>query len=68
MIRSAAVASMLLAATLLSACTTTQPGTGAACDALRPALPTYSRDDTEQSKKEGATFLDVFNATCGKRK
>ena len=66
MIRSAAIASMLLAATLLSACnTTTQPGTGAACDALRPALPTYSTKDTEQSKREGATFLDVFNATCG---
>ena len=68
MIRSAAIASMLLAATLLSACNTTQPGTGAACDALRPALPTYSPDDTEQSKREGATFLDVFNATCGKQK
>ena len=68
MIRSAAVASMLLATTLLSACATTPPGTGAACDALRPALPTWSRNDTEQSKREGATFLDVFNATCGKRK
>ena len=68
MIRSAAIASMLLAATLLSACNTTPPGTGAACDALRPVLPTYSTNDTEQSKREGATFLDVFNATCGKRK
>ena len=58
---------LALALTLtLTACTTTPPGTGAACDALRPALPTYSRDDTEQSKREGATFLDVFNATCGK--
>ena len=47
-------------------CTTTPPGTGAACDALRPVLPTYSTKDTEQSKEEGATFLDVFNATCGK--
>ncbi len=66
MIRIAAIASMLLAATLLAACTTTPPGTGAACDALRPALPTYSTNDTEQSKREGATFLDVFDATCGK--
>jgi len=50
----------------LYACTTTPPGTGAACDALRPVLPTYSTEDTEQSKREGATFLDVFEATCAK--
>ena len=56
----------LAAMLLLAGCTTTGPGTGAACDALRPALPTWSRDDTEQSKREGATFLDVFNATCPK--
>ena len=55
-----------LLACLLSGCHTTPPGTGAACDALRPALPTWSAEDTEQSKREGATFLDVFNATCGK--
>ena len=48
-------ATTIVIAVLLSGCTTTQPGTGAACDALRPALPTYSRDDTEQSKREGAT-------------
>ena len=56
----------MVIAVLLSGCTTTQPGTGAACDALRPTLPTWSTNDTEQSKREGATFLDVFNATCGK--
>ena len=65
MSRGAAFAAMLLAS-LLTGCTTTPPGTGAACDALRPVLPTYSTNDTEQSKREGATFLDVFNATCGK--
>ena len=57
---------LLVAPVMLAGCTTTQPSTGAACDALRPALPTWSTRDTEQSKKEGATFLDVFNATCGK--
>ena len=56
---------LLVTLVILAACNTTPPGTGAACDALRPDLPTYSSDDTEQSKREGATFLDVFNATCG---
>ena len=49
-----------------SGCATAPPGTGAACDALRPALPTWSTGDTEKSKRQGATFLDVFDATCTK--
>lgn len=49
---------------LIVGCSTTPLSTGAACDALRPTLPTWSKDDTEQSKREGAVFLDVFEATC----
>jgi hypothetical protein len=37
----------------------------AICDELRRDLPTYSRQDTQQSRDEGAQFLDVFNAVCG---
>lgn len=59
-------AALLIAALSLTSCATTPPVTSAACDALRPALPTWSTRDTKQSKREGATFLDVFNATCGK--
>ena len=36
----------------------------AICDGLRPALPTWSRRDTEQSKTQGARFLDVWDAVC----
>ena len=37
------------------------------CDALRPALPNWSRADSEKSKQEGARFLDVFGAVCNAR-
>lgn len=36
----------------------------AICRELRNSLPTYSTLDTEQTKQEGADFLDVFNAVC----
>jgi hypothetical protein len=36
----------------------------AVCRELRAALPTWSRADTDQSKREGADFLAVFNAAC----
>ena len=36
----------------------------AVCDALRPALPSWSSQDTAQSKTEGARFLDVWQAVC----
>ncbi len=39
----------------------------AVCDALRPALPTWSRADSERSKIEGARFLDVWEAVCNTR-
>lgn len=35
------------------------------CRELRRDLPTYSRADTEQTKREGADFLDTFGAVCG---
>ena len=37
----------------------------AKCDAMRVALPSYSIRDTEQSKREGLVFLDVFDMQCG---
>ena len=39
--------------------------TEATCDELRRALPTWSAQDTPQSRIEGAQFLDVFDAVCG---
>lgn len=38
--------------------------TTAVCDELRRKLPTWSTHDTEQSKTEGADFLDTFAAVC----
>lgn len=34
------------------------------CRELRNALPTWSVEDTEQSKREAADFLSVFSAVC----
>lgn len=57
---------MATLAMLTSGCAATVPsGTDAACDALRPHLPSYSTRDTDQTKQEGAQFLDVFQAVCG---
>ena len=52
--------------TLTSGCTATggSETEAAICDELRASLPTWSRRDTEQSKAEGAAFLDVFEAVC----
>ena len=52
--------------TLTSGCATTggSETEAAICDELRASLPTWSRSDTEQSKAEGAAFLDVFEAVC----
>ena len=51
---------------LTSACASTggSETEAAICDELRASLPTWSRSDTEQSKAEGAAFLDVFEAVC----
>jgi hypothetical protein len=52
--------------TLMTGCANTggSETEAAICDELRASLPTWSRRDTEQSKAEGAAFLDVFNAVC----
>jgi len=52
--------------TLTSACANTggSETEAAICDELRASLPTWSRSDTDQSKAEGAAFLDVFGAVC----
>ena len=61
-LRLAAVVSALL----LTACAPPPPAPAhAVCDALRQALPTWSRKDTEQSREEAARFLDVWEAVCG---
>lgn len=39
----------------------------AKCDALREALPSYSIRDTDQTKREGLVFLDVFESQCGEQ-
>ena len=36
----------------------------ALCDELRRDLPSWSRADTAQSRREGADFLDTFAAAC----
>ena len=38
--------------------------TEAQCDVLRDALPTYSKYDTVQTKREALVFLDVFDVVC----
>ena len=52
--------------TLTSGCASTggSETETAICDELRASLPSWSRRDTEQSKAEGAAFLDVFEAVC----
>ena len=52
--------------TLTSGCGSTggSETEAAICDELRASLPSWSRRDTEQSKAEGAAFLDVFEAVC----
>ncbi len=58
---------MVMAAVLLTLTACTPPvhtPADAICDGLRPALPTWSRQDTERSKIEGARFLDVWHAVC----
>ncbi len=51
---------------MLTACASTPPsGNDAVCDALRPALPTWARADTPETKRQGANFLDVFEEVCG---
>lgn len=36
----------------------------AICAELAQRLPSWSRDDTEQSRIEGARFIDTFHAIC----
>lgn len=61
-------AAMLLmtAAMLTSGCATTAGSETeqTICRELRLVLPTWSSADTEQSRIDGARFLDVFEAVC----
>jgi len=62
------LASVMMAAALTTGCATTTAGSAteaAICAELRASLPTWSSQDTAQSKREGADFLDVFEAVCG---
>ena len=62
-------AAMILPIILLlqAGCATTRSVPPAAvCDAIRPALPTWSGKDTERSKRQGARFLDVWQEVCAK--
>ncbi len=63
------LAASLVVAAALSGCAAPPAPTpaDAVCDALRPALPTWSQADTERSKREGARFLDVWEAVCNTR-
>ncbi|WP_420011025.1 hypothetical protein [Tateyamaria sp.] len=63
MIKGGRIAAAML---LMAACTAKDPAPPeAVCAALRPALPTWARADTDRSKREGARFLDVWAAVCG---
>lgn len=57
---------LLTAVMLTSACATTAGSETerTICRELRVVLPTWSSSDTEQSRVEGARFLDVFEAVC----
>lgn len=63
-----AAALLLTTALLTSGCATSTGSetSDAICRELRSALPTWSSADTEQSKREGADFLDVFEAVCAR--
>ncbi len=61
------LAAPLVVAAALSGCSAAPAPARAVCDALRPALPTWSRADSEKSKIEGARFLDVWEAVCNTR-
>jgi hypothetical protein len=60
----AAAAVMTLAALTSGCAATVASADRTVCRELRLALPTWAEADTEQSKREGADFLDVFEAVC----
>lgn len=63
------LAALLLtaSATLMTGCATTAGSETeqTICRELRASLPTWSSEDSFQSRKEAAEFLDVFEAVCG---
>lgn len=63
-----AIAPMLTIAALTSGCASTvgSETERAICDELRRDLPTWSTQDTTESKRQGADFLDTFEAVCPK--
>lgn len=53
---------------MLTGCSETVGGSAteaAVCDELRRDLPSWSTQDTEQSRMEGARFVATFEAVCG---
>jgi len=66
----APLTALAMTALLTSGCATTAPSAAteterALCHELRMALPSWSVEDTAQSREEGADFLDVFEVLCG---
>ena len=56
---------VLAMTTLIAACATVAvSGTDAACDALRPYLPTVSSQDTQETRESALVFYDVFTEVC----
>lgn len=51
----------------MSGCVTTAGSATerAICAELENVLPTYSTQDTNQTKEDGDRFLTVFDAVCG---
>jgi len=58
--------SLIAGSMLLGGCasTTVPSGTDAACDALRPSLPTVSTEDARETRESILTFYEVFTAVC----
>lgn len=64
--RRCGLASALISALWMTGCATLAGSetNRATCQELRAVLPTYSRQDTEESKRQGVEFLSVFGAVC----
>lgn len=59
------LAALSLMMSLTAACATAAPsGTEAACDALRPYLPTVSQTDSRETKESFLIFYETFESVC----
>ena len=56
---------LLMQACAVSGSSGTSATETAICAELRADLPSYSSQDTAQSKAEGLRFLTTFKAVCG---